>query len=128
METALIIIGEQGTGKNKFFTNVISKSFGRYCISNENNISNIIDRFNSIIENKILIICNELQSINNAKHLKTDGLKSLRTENEINIEFKYINTRKIQNVSYFIFVSNNLLPINIESSDRRYIVYKISNS
>jgi hypothetical protein len=48
-ETELIIIGEQGTGKNKFFTDIISKLFGRYCISNENNISNIIDRFNSII-------------------------------------------------------------------------------
>jgi hypothetical protein len=68
-ETALIIIGKRGTGKNKFFTNVISKLFGRYCISNENNMSNIIGRFNSIIENKILIICNELQSIDNAKHL-----------------------------------------------------------
>jgi hypothetical protein len=127
-ETALIIIGEQGTGKNKFFTDVISKLFGRYCISKENNISNIIGRFNSIIENKILIICNELQNIDNAKLLDTSGLKSLISDNEINIESKYINTRKIQNVSNFIFVSNNLLPINIECSDRRYIVYKISNS
>jgi phage/plasmid-associated DNA primase len=127
-ETVLIIFGEQGTCKNKFFTDVISKLFGRYCISNENNISNIIGRFNSIIENKILIICNELQSIDNAKHLNTDGLKSLITDNEINIESKYINTRKIQNISNFIFTSNNLLPINIESSDRRYVVFKTSNS
>jgi hypothetical protein len=29
---------------------------------------------------------------------------------------------------YFIFVSNNLLPINIEGSDRRYIVFKTSNN
>jgi polynucleotide 5'-kinase involved in rRNA processing len=31
-ETALIIIGEQGSGKNKFFTYMISKLFGSYCI------------------------------------------------------------------------------------------------
>jgi putative DNA primase/helicase len=62
-EKALVIIGEQGTGKSKFFTDIISKLFGRYCISNENNISNIISRLNSSIENKILIVCNELQSI-----------------------------------------------------------------
>jgi hypothetical protein len=67
-ETELMIIGEQGTVKNKFFTDVISKLFGSYCISNENNIRNIIGRFNRIVENKILIICNELQSIDNAKH------------------------------------------------------------
>jgi hypothetical protein len=46
-ETAFIIIGEQGTGKNKFFTDVISKLFGKYAIANENNINNIIGRFNS---------------------------------------------------------------------------------
>jgi phage/plasmid-associated DNA primase len=38
-ETAFLIIGEQGTGKNKFFIDVISKLFGRYAIANENNIS-----------------------------------------------------------------------------------------
>jgi hypothetical protein len=27
-ETTLVIIGEQGTGKNKFFTDAISKLFG----------------------------------------------------------------------------------------------------
>jgi hypothetical protein len=59
----LVIDGAQGTGKNKFFADVISKLFGRYVISNENNISNIIGRLNSLIENKIVIVCNELQSI-----------------------------------------------------------------
>jgi hypothetical protein len=43
-EIAFIIIGEQGTGKNKLFTDVISKLFGRYAIANENNINNIIGR------------------------------------------------------------------------------------
>jgi hypothetical protein len=43
-ETAFLIIGEQGIGKNKFFTDVISKLFGRYAIANENNINNIIGR------------------------------------------------------------------------------------
>jgi hypothetical protein len=52
----------------------------------------------------------------------------LITDNEINIESKYINIRKIQNVTNFIFISNNLLSINIESSDRRYIIFKTSNS
>jgi hypothetical protein len=75
-ETAFIIIEEQGTSKNKFFTDVISKLFGRYAIANENNINNIIGRFNSLFENKILVICNELQSLDNAKHLNTDCLKS----------------------------------------------------
>jgi hypothetical protein len=125
--TALVIIGEQGTGKNKFFTDVISKLFGRNCISNENSIGNIIGRFNSSIENKILIVCNELQSIDNAKHLNTDCLKSLITDHFCTIESKFVNTRSINNISSFIFVSNNRLPIKIESGDHRYLVFKCSD-
>ncbi|GMO12468.1 MAG: hypothetical protein Ta2E_00450 [Mycoplasmoidaceae bacterium] len=75
-EIALVIIGEQERGKNKFFTDVVSKLFGRYVISNENNINNIIGRFNSSIENKMLIVCNDLQSIDNAEHLNTDCIKT----------------------------------------------------
>jgi hypothetical protein len=67
-ETPLIKIGGQGIVKNKFFTDVIPKLFGRYTIPNENNINNIIGRFNSNIENKILVIVNELQTIYNAKY------------------------------------------------------------
>jgi hypothetical protein len=44
--------------------------------ANENNINNIIGTFNSSFENKILFICNELQSLDNAKHFNTDCLKS----------------------------------------------------
>jgi hypothetical protein len=51
-QTTLVIICEQGTDKNKFFTVVISKLFGRYSISNENNINTIIGRFNNSIEVK----------------------------------------------------------------------------
>jgi hypothetical protein len=90
-ETSLVIISEQGTGKNKFFTDVIYNLFGRYYISNENNISGIRGRFNSSTENKILIVCNELQSIDKAKHLNTDCLKSLLTDRFCITESKFVN-------------------------------------
>jgi hypothetical protein len=114
-ETAFIIIGEQGTGKNKYFTDVISKLFGRYEIAHENNINNIIDRVNISFENKILVICNEIQSLDNAYHLNTDCLKSLITDNTCTIESKFVNSRSFDNVSNFIFVSNNYLLIMIEN-------------
>jgi hypothetical protein len=78
---------------------------------NENNSNNIIRRFNRSIENKILIIYNELQSKDNAKHLNTEGLKSLIIDNKVNLESKSMNTRTIDNVANFIIISNNLLPI-----------------
>jgi putative DNA primase/helicase len=111
----------------KFFTDVIFKLFDRYSIANENNINNIIGRFNSSFENRILVICNELQSLDDAKHLNTDCLKSLITDNTCTIESKFVNSRTIDNVSNFIFVSNNYLPLKIENGDRRYVIVKTSN-
>jgi putative DNA primase/helicase len=127
-ETTFIIIGEQGTDKNKFFTDVISKLFGRYAISNENTINKIIGRFNSSFENKILVICNELQSLDKAKHLNTYCLKSLITDSPCTIESKFVNSPAIESVSNFIFVSNNYLHIKIENGDRRYVIFKTNDS
>jgi hypothetical protein len=60
-------------------------------ISNENNINNIVGRFKIPFENKILVIYNELQSIDNAKYLNKDYLKILITYNNCTIESKYVN-------------------------------------
>jgi hypothetical protein len=62
---------------------------------------------------KILVICNELQSLDNAKHLNSDCLKSLITDNTFIIESKFVNSQVIDNVSNFIFVSNNYLTLKI---------------
>jgi hypothetical protein len=108
---------------NKFFTDVISKLFGRYAIANENNINNIIGRFNSSFENKILVICNELQSLDNAKHFNTDCLKSLITDNTCTIESKFVNSPSIENVSNFIFVLLIIYPLRLrmEIDDMLYL-------
>lgn len=121
-ETALLLISEQGAGKNQFFTDIICKLLGNYAIPNENKIENIAGRFNSSIENKVLIIANELQSIENVRYLNSDALKSVITEKRITYDAKNINVREGENVANFIFVSNNNLPLKLEKGDRRYAV------
>jgi hypothetical protein len=59
--------------------------------------------------------------------LNTDCLKSLITDNTCTIESTFVNSRVIDNVSNFIFVSNNFLPIKIENGDRRYVIFKTSH-
>jgi hypothetical protein len=54
-------------------------------------------------------------------------LKSLISDRKCNVESKYLNLWTIDNVSYFIFVSNNSLPIKIEKDDRKYVVFKCSD-
>jgi hypothetical protein len=52
----------------------------------------------------------------------------LITDNFCTIQSKFVNSRAIENVSNFIFVSNNYLPIKNEYGDRRYVIFKTSNA
>ena len=125
-ETALVILGNQGTGKN-IFTNVICKLMARYANENVTNIESIVGRFNAILENKKLLVLNELQSIDMNKYLNSDALKSVITDKKTNINQKNEPERLCENVCNFIMVSNNNVPIKIESTDRRYVVTKTSD-
>ena len=125
-ETALVILGNQGTGKN-VFTNVICKLMARYANENVTSIESIVGKFNAILENKKLLVLNELQSIDCNKYLNSDALKSVITDKKVNINQKNEPERLCENVANFIMVSNNNVPIKIESTDRRYMVTKTSD-
>ena len=124
--TALVILGKQGSGKN-LFTNVICKLMARYANENVTSIDSVVGKFNAILENKKLLVLNELQSIDANKYLNSDALKSIITDYKININQKNEPERLAENVANFIMVSNNNIPIKIENSDRRYLVTTTSD-
>ena len=126
-ETALVILGHQGTGKNKFFTDIICKLMARYANENVSSIESIVGKFNAVLENKKLLVLNELQSIDANKYLNSDALKSVITDKSININQKNEPERQCENVANLILVSNNNIPIKIEGTDRRYMVTKTSD-
>ena len=59
--------------------------------------------------------------------LNSDALKSVITDTKININQKNEPERLAENVANFIMVSNNNVPIKIETTDRRYLVTKTSD-
>ena len=124
--TALVLLGSQGTGKN-VFTNVICKLMARYANENITSIESIVGKFNAVLENKKLLVLNELQSIDANKYLNSDALKSVITDSKVNINQKNEPERLAENVANFIMVSNNNIPIKIETTDRRYLVTKTSD-
>ena len=125
LQTALTLIGEQGTGKN-VFTDVLCKLLGIYACDNINDIDDIAGKFNAAIENKKLIVCNELQSADQSRNLNSDKLKSIITDKSLRVNEKFEPKRQTDNVANFIFVSNHLNPLKMESKDRRYCVMKVS--
>jgi hypothetical protein len=124
-ETAIVITGIQGTGKN-LFTNVVCDMVSPYCTRNMTNIDSIIGKFNSSIENKKLIILNEFMSADTNKYLNSDALKSVITDRTIVINTKNVAERIAENVANLIMCSNNMAPIRIDEGDRRYVVTQSS--
>ena len=123
---AIVILGNQGVGKNTFFTDIICKLMARYANKNITNIENIVGKFNASLENKKLLVLNELQNIDTNKFLNSDALKSIITDDTININQKNEPIRTVENVANFFMVSNNDIPIKIDSGDRRYLVLTAS--
>lgn len=60
-ESAIVLTGKYGSGKNTF-TNTICELLKGYSIDNVNKIDEIVGRNNSLLENRKLIVCNELSS------------------------------------------------------------------
>ena len=127
LETALIITGEKGCGKQTFLTDIWCTLLGIYAHKNISDIDHICGKFNATIENKKLIICNELQSVENNRFYNSDKLKSVITDRTISINQKGEPIREADNVANFIFLSNNHNPLKIENKDRRYVIVHASD-
>lgn len=120
-KTALVVKGAEGTGKNTV-TDAWSELLAGYATPNVSNIDTIVGRFNSSVENKKLLVCNEMTSAEMKSSNVWDRLKALITENYVDIEVKGIDVRKCENVANFVFLSNNFNPVKITEGDRRYCV------
>lgn len=122
--TALIIVGEPGTGKNSF-TDAICTILKPYANDNAK-LELFTSTFNSSIRYKKLVVCNEVRSYSSNKNYDHDTLKTLITEETIDLHQKYVDVKHTENVSDFIFLSNNPAPIKIEQNDRRFVVFETS--
>ncbi|KAA6371044.1 MAG: hypothetical protein EZS28_033429 [Streblomastix strix] len=120
-EVALILQGSQGIGKNRF-TDVLCELLAGYSIKNITDIDEFMSKFNSVVENIMLGIANELKNFGEARYSNMDALKSIITDNQIRINEKNQPLRTAENVMNLIMVTNNDFPIKIEANDRRYVV------
>ncbi|KAA6384147.1 MAG: hypothetical protein EZS28_020326 [Streblomastix strix] len=126
-ETSIILKGLQGIGKN-VFTNVLCELLAGYSSKNITDIDDFVGKFNTAIENKMLAIANEMKNFGESRISNMDALKSINTESSFMINEKCIPKHEIENVVNIIMVTNNVFPLKIETSDRRYVVCKCSST
>ena len=123
-KTAVILKDRtQGTGKS-WFAEIVAKLHGRFGNANVGDMKHICGNFNALVENKTLMVVNELEDADNNMYYNDSRLKDLITEETVSIEHKGVDPKGHPIFANFIFISNNETPIRVTDKDRRYVVLR----
>jgi len=118
MQTALLMHGPEGTGKNTFF-GVIRRIYGRY--ATQFSQVELESNFNGWASGKLFAIGNEVVSRAELYHIQ-GRLKAMVTEPEWIINEKMLPARAEANHCNFVFFSNRIDIAKLDYGDRRYCV------
>lgn len=119
MVTSIIMHGDEGSGKNLFFEKCIAQIYGEYggVIGN----AEIESQFNEWASKKLFVVCDEVVTRSELRQLK-GRLKAMVSNPTININPKNLTSRVEANHMNFVFLSNELQPLALDKTDRRYMV------
>lgn len=99
-----------------YYTKILGKDY----LLRTQNVEDIFGKFNSRIKDKLVVILNEMSGKDGFE--KNNEIKNFVTLEEVSIEFKKQNPYKQKNFSRIIFLTNNMQPVNIQNTDRRFMV------
>lgn len=118
MKTALVLHGPQGVGKNQFFETLMSV-YGRYgCIIDQDALE---DKHNDWASRKLFMIADEVLARSELfKH--KNKLKNFITGDNLRINPKHIQGYTERNHVNMVFLSNEPMPVVLESDDRRHAI------
>jgi len=123
-KTAIVVVGEQGTGKSSYWENFGKKILGDKYTLQSSKADDIVGKFN-VNKNKLLVIMEETEGKNT--FLSCSQIKTLITQEDNWWEGKGKDAILMKNCGRMIFISNNRTPVKIEQSDRRFVVTETSN-
>jgi hypothetical protein len=118
MRTSVIMHGDEGAGKNFLFDTVVS-IYGKYgALVGQDELE---DKFNDWRSCKLFVVGDEVSSRAELVHNK-NRLKALITSPTVQINPKNLPRREESNHINIVFLSNELQPLALDNSDRRYLV------
>lgn len=125
MDTALIFHGHlQGAGKSLFFDKVMSAIYGQYAVTLGQ--GQLEEQYNEWVVDKMYAIFEEIFS-GKDRYAHMGKIKQLITGNKIYISKKYSNGWVQDNFVNCVFLSNDIMPLQLEQGDRRFMVVNPNN-
>jgi putative DNA primase/helicase len=119
METSIIMHGDEGSGKNFFFEKVIKAIYGDYGYVIGN--AQLESQFNDWASMKLFMVADEVVTRSELRHMK-GKLKYLVSGDTIIVNPKGLPEHSEANHINFVFLSNELQPLALDKTDRRYLV------
>lgn len=118
LPTSIIMHGDEGSGKSLYWE-IFVWLFGEYAsVVGQDQLE---DKFNDYLSKKLFIVGDEVLSRQEMRHLK-GKLKAMISGKTIQINTKMLPLRTEVNHVNLVFLSNELQPNALDSSDRRYLV------
>lgn len=127
--TALVLVGVEGTGKSLLGECILSKIIGPVHSGQTNSVNTLTHNFNTIIDNKIFIQCDE--AVHSYQKDVASRLKSIITDANFIVESKGINAYIKPNHMRFLFTSNEehaALFVAPSKYERRFTILKVSSA
>jgi thymidylate kinase len=122
-ETAIVLKGKEGTGKNTF-VNAIASLFREHFFESSSS-QQFLGNFNSHLRDKVLVHANEAFFAGDKKHEAT--LKMLITEATMPIEPKGVDIMMEPNYLHLIMSSNSEWVVPAGPESRRFMVLNVSD-
>lgn len=118
MRSAVVMHGDEGAGKNFFFETHL-KIYGKY--GKAVGQDELEDKFNDWRSCTLFVVADEASSRQELVHNK-NRLKALITSPTVQINPKGMPRREESNHMNIVFLSNELTPLALDNTDRRYLV------
>ncbi len=120
-QTALVLRGLQGTGKN-FFTDTIGHLVGQHYLG-VTHMSQVTGRFNGHLANVLLLNANE--AVWGGNKAEEGALKAMITEPHVAMEFKGKDVVRVANYKRVIVCSNHDWAVPQDADDRRFLILDV---
>ncbi|KNE69490.1 hypothetical protein AMAG_19980 [Allomyces macrogynus ATCC 38327] len=125
----LALTGLEGAGKGFLFESISTYMLGKkLCVPLNNATQFLAGSFNSEIENKSLVLFDEMPVSNGRERMAAfDRLKNMVTDTRTIINEKCVHRYEVKNVNNFMIASNNKNILPLTKSGRRVFVLNVSN-